>query len=310
MRLDTAPRFSARDLSYAIAVIHLGMHGQPDDPESHIYRIPDNRLRASLGLTRRDNAEVEDSRFIRLRDSSVKIEDGPSMPLPTTTFRLRSGEMMPNRNVLDDEVSWTIDPGLIDAFRPKVGDTVHIPLDLIRGAQNRYGLEFALKVLAMHAMGADQPGTMKWTDDSLVRKVKVTQIFEVFGIGKMPASVFEDRYLQTATRDGFDAAGISIDVEMRRGSTRANPVGKLKELIIYMHKPAPSRILEALAAEERSTGWQKPPRSKKPVEAPVASNVVAFSAKRAALPRIGIPSMRAYQPSKGKPDTDQDAFEF
>lgn len=83
-----------------------------------------------------------------------------------------------------------------------------------------------------------------------------------------------------AFQDAWNAAEISVDIELRRVATRRNPKGKVKEVIAFMLLPAPSRIAAKVEAieMERKGSWQMPPKTTK---APVAAeerpvNVVAF----------------------------------
>ncbi|KQN75040.1 hypothetical protein [Devosia sp. Leaf64] len=277
MNVEGADRFSARDLSYALCVIYLALHRQPEDEEGEIYRIPDNRLRAALGLSRRSGLETEAARYVRLRDSTVRIDDGRRMQLPTTLFRLQSGRSEPVMHNLGDEVSWVIDSGLLDAFRPSAGDRVRIPVSLLAGASTRGGLELSCRLLALHALGPTNPKTKAWDDEYCTISMPYAKAERALRLPKVPPSALMDKFLKPAFQDAWNACGLTIDVEMRRSGTVSKSIGRVRDIVIFVRRPAPSPIAEKLRNIEAERGgtWQKPPRSKRERHAP-ADNVVAF----------------------------------
>lgn len=59
--------------------------------------------------------------------------------------------------------------------------------------------------------------------------------------------------------DAWNAAGITIDIEMRRTGTHRNPAGRVRDIVTFLRRPAPSRIAERLREiDEKKTGWQDP----------------------------------------------------
>ncbi len=287
MHFDAADRFSARDLSFALSVIWLALHGQPEDDDGEVYRIPDNRLRAALGMTRRENLDKEASRFIRLRDSTVRLDDGPRLPLPTTIFRMRSGSSEPVIHNLDDQISWVIHPGLLKAFRPSEGDTVRIPTALLANATTRLGLELACRLLAMHALGPDSPRTKKWDSEYFTATLPYADAVRALRLPNVSPSVLNDKFLKPAFRDCWDAAGMVIDVELRRSGSAARQVGRVRDVAIFMRRPAPSPIAERVREieAERVGSWQTPPKSKRS-RPTTPDNVIAFQPKPVPMRRV------------------------
>jgi hypothetical protein len=287
MNIDGADRFSARDLSFALSVIYLALHGHPEDDDGEVYRLPDNRLRAALGMTRRENLDKEAARFIRLRDSTVRVDDGPRLPLPTTLFRMRGGSSEPVIHNMDDQVGWVVHPGLLEAFRPSESDRVRIPTALLANASTRLGLELGCRLLAMHALGPASPRTIKWDSEFFTAVLPYADAVRVLRLPNVVPSVLNDKFLKPAFRDGWDAAGIVVDVELRRSGSAARPVGRVRDVAIFMRRPAASPIAERVRAieEERVGSWQTPPKSKRSRPVP-PDNVIAFQPKPVTMRRV------------------------
>ena len=259
---------SARDLSYALAVAYLASQVKPEPGTRDHYRIPDNRLRGTLGLSRRDTVEVEEGRFRRLRDARFVL-DVP-IPMPTTMFR---GDA-PVRANLDDELTWIVDPRLIDLVTVTKGTpTVGLPLRLLVGARVRWSIELYLKLVAQHALGNDGPGIVAWGDDRIALRLSVDEICARFHLPVTQGSQLIQRYLEPAVDDLFDAAGVSLEVETRRSVTRRNPKGRIRDITVFMRFPAESPLEKQLRLEledQSRTAWMAKPRVIEPKPAPPA----------------------------------------
>lgn len=295
MILTTADHFTARDLSYALSAAYLARNTPSDS--GTLFHLPDNRLRGALGLIRRDNNEKEDGRFIRLAGSSVMFGDLEPCRLPTTMFQHRGGVDHPVRHNLDDMIGWVIDPELIHRFTPtSPADVTPVPRALLAGATKLHGLVFVLKLLAMHAQGPGEIGLLKWDENLFAVQMTLPQLCERFGIsGRRPMDLNE-KYFAPAIDDAWKSCRITVEVELNRVTTLRNPKGKVKDAIVFMQLPEPSRILERLAAEvaaQPGTGWRSGaaniPRSKRAKPVP-ATNVVAFQGTtRQPIPQLTLP---------------------
>lgn len=250
---------TARDVSYALAVAWLAARIQPEDGTLDHYRIADNRLRATLGRTRRNAIEVEEARFDRLRAATIRIGD-VVMPAPTLMYRNDA----PVRSNLDDELTWVVSGELVDHFRHSQ-DHIMLPLRLLADARNRPTIEVVMKLLAQHAVGEGEKGTFSWSPDRVAIRMTFPELGSFLGIDASRPSVVMQRHLDPVVKDAFDAAGITFQYEARRAATLRNPNGKYRDLTMLLVMPSASPLEDAIRAEKqaRSRGWTKQTPAKK-----------------------------------------------
>lgn len=303
---------SARDLSYALSVAWLAAGMKPEKDTADHYRIPDNRLRGALGLSRRDTVEVEEARFRRLRDGRF-VFDVP-IPMPTVMFR---GDT-PVRSNLDDELTWIVDPRLIDLFQVADGTpTVPLPLRLLIGARVRWSVDIFLKMMAQHALGNDGAGIVSWADDRIGLRLPVDEICRRFHLPDLQGSQILQRYLEPAVDDLFEAAGITLEIEARRSATRRNPKGKIRDITIHMVFPAEGPLEKQLRLdlEERSrTVRMAKPRAIEAKPEPVAPasivNVTVLRPRGTTIPGIRKIARAGSVEPKARRATTDDEIEF
>jgi hypothetical protein len=255
---------TARDLSYVLATLYLAARSEPTEP-GH-WRIPDNRLRGALGRTSRDTVDVEDARFRRLRDAVLHI-DSTAYPAPTSMFR---GDT-PVRANLDDELSWLIDPDLVDRFRPTAG-MVGVPRALLANARGMSSLLLGLRVLAF----ADGRRTFRAT-------IALDDLRKMLGVDGVAPSILIGRYLAPAASDLMKSCGISVDFVARKASTMASPSGRIRDVVLQVGIPdfdpeQPDLLSERAlprAARPLGHGGRRGRPAKRPATVDV-SNVVAL----------------------------------
>lgn len=306
MSVRGADRFSARDLSYVLAVIWLAQRQPAFDAAHGIWRLPDNRLRAALGRTRRSGEDAEIARFVRLRESTINFPDIGTFSMPTTMFR----NDMPIRHSFDDELAWVIHPDLLHIFTPQGDDDrAVIPLDLLANGSHRFGVELTLKLLALHARGPGQLNLLQWEPTHFARRMGLKDFYAFVNLPIIAPSVLEQKWIRPAVEDAWNAAGISIDIELRRAATYRHPVGKVRDLVVFLKKKELSRILDAEPVPERQGGWQTPPKSKRPPKVEPAPNVVPF----AKMARTILPSLKVnagFSRPTGREHEEPDTYEF
>lgn len=301
---------SARDISYAMAVAWLAARTKPEEGTDDHFRIPDNRLRASLGRNRRNSIDVETDRFFRMRDAVIRLDN--DLPMPTVMFR----NDIPVRSNLDDELTWVVSPALVDLFRPGEA-AVMLPTALLANARHSSTVELVMRLLAAHVRGPDGGNVVAWSMDRIGLRMSFEELTTRFHIpaDTQPGVVIK-RYLEPAASDAFNAAGISIEIEARRTYTHRNPKGKLRDVLIYMVMSAPS-ALEAKIMEAQPSSWTKRPstgkRKGRPARAPVMAvadtgNVVAL---RPAMPKHGFrPVDKKLGIGSIDPQDDDDSLRF
>lgn len=249
---------SARDISYAFCAAWLAARSTPMEGSDDWYRIPDNRLRAALGRNRRDGIEVESSRFDRLRESVLLI-NGRSLQMPTVMYR---GEA-PFRGTLDDNLVWVIDPEVVDLFRPSEA-SIMLPTALLANARHCHTVEILMRILSAHTRGPNGPGVVSWALDRIGLRLTFPEIVDRFRLpDDLPPSVLMQKWLGPASKDIFDATGISLDVEPRRRFAGRNPRGSYHDALIYAVMPGMSP-LEKKVREQQEGSWTKRKSTGKP----------------------------------------------
>jgi hypothetical protein len=288
MHFTLAPKSSARDISYMLAALYLAARTNPCDwsKEGDHFLLPDNRMRSALGQTRRDTIAVEEARWERLRESriSIKIDRWTA---PTLQTHDRYGELIVIRDSLDDQVTWCIDPAMIEAFKPRnAADVVSVPRSLLAKARNRPALEMALRLLAFHAAGPKFHGTEKWAPEFFKLRLPLDMFRVHFSVPHaMSASDMMTRFVEPACQDIWDACGMSVEITARRSVMRGQPHGRIRDFLIYAQLPQESPLEKRLREEleaERAKAWrpkQKPRRIPPPLPQ-VTPNVVALAGYR------------------------------
>lgn len=249
---------SARDISYAVAAAWIAARSKPMKGSDDWYRIPDNRLRAALGRNRRDGIDVEIARFERLKESVLLI-DGRSLPMPTVMYRNGA----PYRGTLDDELTWVVDPEVVDLFRASPA-SILLPTALLANARHCHTVEILMRILAAHTRGPGGAGVVSWALDRIGLRLTFPEIVERFHLPvDLPPSVLMQKWLTPASRDVFDATGISLDVEPRRRFAGRDPRGSYHDALIYAVMPGMSP-LEQKVREQQSNSWTKRKSTGKP----------------------------------------------
>lgn len=305
---------SARDISYAFAAAWIAARSKPMEGSDDWYRIPDNRLRAALGRNRRDGIDVEITRFERLKESVILI-DCRSLPMPTSTFRNGA----PYRGTLDDELTWVIPPEVVALFRPSEA-SILLPIALLANARHCHTVEILMRILAAHTRGPGGTGVVSWALDRIGLRLTFPEIVKLFHLpADLPPSVLMQKWLTPASKDVFDATGISLDVEPRRRFAGRDPRGSYHDALIYAVMPGMSP-LEKRVREQQSSSWTKRKSTGKPrgrprklVEA-VAVSAVADTSNvtvlRQPIPVSVFNSSKRQSIGSVKSEPDDDSLEF
>lgn len=248
---------SGRDISYGLAVAWLAARGSPEDGTDDHFRIPDNRLRASLGRNRRDSIDAETARYDRLRGAVMRMD--VDLPMPTVMYK---GDV-PVRANLDDEMTWLVDPRVVELFRAGL-PSVSLPTALLANARNSSTTELVMRLLAAHARGTEAPGVEAWATDRIGLRMTFEDLAARFHLPATTApSILLSRYLQPAAADAFEACGISIEIEARRAYTHRNPKGKLRDVLIYMVLAAPGPLAVKVAEQQKGSWTRRQATGKK-----------------------------------------------
>jgi len=234
---------TARDLSYALAVGYLAARLEPVHFDNH-FRIPDNRLRGALGLSRRDKKSTENARYIRLAKAKWEFE----YPLPMPTVMFRNG--YPVRANLDDELTWVVDPLVREKFIGDPDDVmIQVPRTVLQKCRVRFSIELFMKMMAQHARGPDSPGTIIWEKDRIGLQLTVDEICRRFHLPKMSGSTLVQRHLEPCVKDLWEAAGVNLEIEVRRTATKRNPKGKIRDITLFLAVPEEGSIERRLRLE-------------------------------------------------------------
>ena len=305
---------SARDISYAFAAAWLAARSRPMDGSDDWYRIPDNGLRVALGRNRRDGIDVEIARFERLK-KSVLLIDGRSLPMPTSTFRNGA----PYRGTLDDQMTWVIDPEVVELFRPSPA-SILLPTALLANARHCHTVEILMRILAAHTRGPGGAGVVSWALDRIGLRLTFPQIVQLFHLpADLPPSVLMQKWLGPASKDVFDATGISLDVEPRRRFAGRDPRGSYHDALIYAVMPGMSP-LEQKVREQQDGSWTKriamgkprgrPRKAAEPLVAPAVADTTNVTVLRQPVPVSIFNSSKRQSIGSVKSEPDDDSLEF
>lgn len=306
----------AKDLAYAVAVAHLAALAEPD-PQNR-YLIPDNRLRGELGQHRRETIKREHARFARLRDAAMPHPRLGPVPVPTVATRtLGTGEVVPNTNNRDDELSWVVDPLMRELFIP-TRESVMLPVDLLRTSTNRHTVTLVLRLLALMWQSAKE--VKRSGPGYVLVHVKPDRIADVLGLplgekAKPSRAMFD--FFNPIMADLSEHTGIVLEAAPVYARTRSAPQGRVHYFEIYMSMPQPSALerkfrlaeIEPVPETSRPATWRTkpvtPPKAAKPASKPEprpgTTNVTEL---RRPSVRPQVERMRAFKPSAKTGDGD------
>lgn len=224
---------TARDLAFAIAVLHLASVHATDRGRIDIL---DNRLRGAIGQYSRLTVEREDDKYARLGSTIVAVPGGEAA-LPTM-YMHEAGRTQ----TLDGGVRWTVDPVLQEAFTPLPGETVvHLPMYLLRNARSRYSVLLAMRMLAWWAGVVDLGFEHTRRDGYLMLRMPIEELRRAMGVGSVSPSNLMGDVLAPATAEVSRYCDHEIEIEPVRTRYRDGKVGKLAYFEVRIAVLAPDR---------------------------------------------------------------------
>lgn len=241
---------SARDLAYSIAAVWLAANTDCKNEDGGMWRIPDNGLRHTMGLTRRESIDVDDGRMARLK---------------AATFNWWAAPYSPWRHNLDDKRSWIIQEDLVEWWKIIPGETViYLPLVLLRKAKSRFSIETFMHAAAV-VMGDDMPDdheVVKRSEDRTVVSVTEYGLRVMFGAHKQHTiHRVRSELVAEVDKDLPAWSDFAVEPAVRMSSSPKFPKGRfMSAKITILHPPVAE--LEARATD--SATWLAPVRTSVP----------------------------------------------
>jgi hypothetical protein len=225
----------AADYGWALAAVYLAGFVEPKEKGYHTYVLPDNGMRAALGLDYRDTLTNHVRRHQRLRAAKLG-----TIALPHYKFEL---EGTPNEFVSNSlgakgtsTRDWTIHPAAVEMWR-RASHFVYIPLKLLQRTDCKYSVPLFLRMLAWNTGGAEARTCLHKRDgDKLIMRLPMSELGFLNTPKSMRPSAIIDA-LQVAAAEIAENTDWSVVITPRIVRTKAAPAGRIRDIEIHVYVP-------------------------------------------------------------------------
>lgn len=254
---DIAGDLTGRDISWMFGALWLAARTERWQSANSVI-LPDNPLRAELGLGHRDRVEVENARHKRL--SAARIG---RMPAPHLQLKQESdGTVYAQRasGAGGEGMLWIVSREAADLMKAG-GESVSLPLRLLQRSDSRYTVPLALRLLAWAAGFVSRSFVQKSGDGTHNFRVPLAAFDFLDWPDTMRPSARVAK-LKAAAEEIIAFSDIVVEITPRMIKTRSMPAGKLRDVDIFISVPDVTATEHKPVADTQ--GWRRRTITRRP----------------------------------------------